>query len=130
MLESGQITVSVAADRLRPAGKKPQTKDRRRSRRAASGRSLQLSTERKLAASTELMLRGMRADEAILAIDHFLDDAVLNGISPVRLIHGKGTGALRQVTHDYLMRDSRIDTFRLGGEGEGGDGVTVAELKL
>ncbi len=132
VLEAGQISFSVAADRLRPVVKKQKAQDPRRGRgRSISGTApLRLTTERKMHASTEIMLRGMRVDEAIPAIDHFLDDAVLNGISPVRLIHGKGTGVLRQVTHDYLMRDPRVDSFRMGIEGEGGDGVTVAELKL
>ncbi|MDD4540684.1 MAG: endonuclease MutS2 [Eubacteriales bacterium] len=132
VLESGQISFSVAADRLRPAGKKEKSADRRRSAdRSLRGKAArELSTERKMYASTEIMLRGKRADEALQAIDHFIDDAVLNGISPIRLIHGKGTGVLRQVTHDYLMRDPRVKSFRLGAEGEGGDGVTVAELKL
>ena len=132
LLEAGQISFSVAADRLRPAVQKQKAPGRKRSAgRSAGGTTPQrLTTERKMHASTEVMLRGMRVDEAIPAIDHFLDDAVLNGISPVRLIHGKGTGVLRQVTHDYLMRDPRVDSFRMGVEGEGGDGVTVAELKL
>lgn len=131
LLETGQISISVDADRLIPAAKKTITKDRKSRKRPASGPASQkLSTERKMSASTEIILLGKRVDEAIQAIDHFLDDAQLNGISPVRIIHGKGTGALRQVTHDYLMRDSRVSSFRLGGEGEGGDGVTVAELKL
>lgn len=131
VLESGQISLSVDADRLMVAAEKPKPKGHKRTRRSSAGKMpQQLSTERKMSASTEIMLLGKRVDEAIPAIDHFLDDAVLNGISPVRIIHGKGTGVLRQVTHDYLMRDPRVGVFRLGGEGEGGDGVTVAELKL
>jgi len=74
-------------------------------------------------------LLGKRVDEALGEIDQFIDDAVLAGLSPVRIVHGKGTGALRKATHEYLSRDKRVLSFRLGGDGEGGDGVTVAELR-
>ena len=79
-------------------------------------------------ASAELMLLGKRVDEALVLLDQFLDDAVLAGLTSVRIVHGKGTGALRQATQDALLRDRRVETFRLGGEGEGGDGVTIVKF--
>jgi len=77
----------------------------------------------------ELNLLGLRADEALNRLDRYLDEAVLLGISRVRIVHGKGTGALRKVVKEALSKDSRIKSFRLGNWDEGQDGVTVAELK-
>lgn len=79
-------------------------------------------------ASPEVDLRGMRADEAVGVLTRALDNAVLAGLPSLRIIHGKGTGALREVVTDVLKGERRVQTFRPGGMGEGGAGVTVAEL--
>ncbi|MBO8129466.1 MAG: endonuclease MutS2 [Peptococcaceae bacterium] len=76
-----------------------------------------------------LDLRGMRVEDALVELDKYLDDALLSNISPVYLVHGKGTGALREAVCRYLKGDSRVKSFRLGKQEEGGMGVTVAELK-
>jgi len=78
--------------------------------------------------SPELDLRGLMVDEALEKVDKFLDDAVLAGLPQVRIIHGKGTGALRKAITEHLKGDPRVVSHRLGGIGEGGDGVTVAKL--
>lgn len=78
---------------------------------------------------TELDLRGSNVDEAMLAIDKYLDEAVLAGLHQVRIIHGLGTGALRRGVQDYLRSHRAIKSMRLGVHGEGGTGVTVVELK-
>ncbi len=78
---------------------------------------------------TELDLRGSNVDEAILAIDKYLDEAVLSGLHQVRIIHGLGTGALRRGVQEYLRNHRAIKSMRLGVHGEGGTGVTVVELK-
>jgi DNA mismatch repair protein MutS2 len=78
--------------------------------------------------SPEVDLRGLTADEAIDRADKYLDDATLAGLQQVRIIHGKGTGALRQAIKDYLRAHRAVRSFRLGGVGEGGDGVTVVTL--
>ncbi|HWI52598.1 MAG TPA: Smr/MutS family protein, partial [Symbiobacteriaceae bacterium] len=78
--------------------------------------------------STEVDLRGLMVEEALDKVDKYLDDAVLGGAPFVRIIHGKGTGALRKAVTDFLKADSRVVSHRLGGVGEGGDGVTVARL--
>jgi DNA mismatch repair protein MutS2 len=80
-------------------------------------------------ASTEVDMRGMRADEAILKLQHGLDAAVQSALPSLRIIHGKGTGALRELVQDLLKNDPRIASHRPGGVGEGGTGVTVAELR-
>lgn len=78
--------------------------------------------------SSELDLRGMYADEALLMVDKYLDDAYLAGLSKVYLIHGKGTGSLRTAIHRELNGHRRVKSLRLGEQGEGGYGVTVVEL--
>ena len=78
---------------------------------------------------TELDLRGQTAEEAIGNLGIFIDKCVLNGITEVRIIHGKGTGVLRSVVTEELRHHPNIDEFRLGKYGEGEDGVTIAKLK-
>ena len=77
----------------------------------------------------EIDLRGMNGDEAWLAVDKYFDEAILFGFRKVRLIHGKGTGALKTALWKFLKGDKRISSFRIGQFGEGDGGVTVVELK-
>ncbi|MBQ4527995.1 MAG: endonuclease MutS2 [Clostridia bacterium] len=79
--------------------------------------------------SPEIDVRGETVDSAVLLIDKFLDDAVLSSLGQVRIIHGKGTGLLRQGIHTYLKRLPYVKSYRLGVFGEGDSGVTVVELK-
>jgi DNA mismatch repair protein MutS2 len=76
-----------------------------------------------------LDLRGRRADEALEAMERYLDSAYLAGLPFVRIIHGKGTGKLRQAVRHALQNHPHVGTFEAGGDKEGGDGVTVAKLK-
>ena len=78
--------------------------------------------------SHEINLLGCLADEAVEKTDKYLDDAFLSGLSQARLIHGKGTGALRTAIHNYLRSHPLVRSFRLGGLGEGDAGVTVVEF--
>ena len=78
----------------------------------------------------ELDLRGMRAEDALEKLDKYLDDAVLSGMPFVRIIHGKGTGRLRQVIREALRGSSSVSSYEEGGEKEGGEGVTIAHLGL
>ncbi len=77
----------------------------------------------------EVDLRGKTGDEAWSIVDKYFDDAAIAGFHTVRLIHGKGTGALKNALWVYLKRDSRVASFRIGQFGEGDGGVTVVELK-
>lgn len=77
----------------------------------------------------ELDIRGCACDDGIYQLDAFIDQAVMSNISTVTIIHGKGTGLLRQAVHKRLKSHPSVKTFRLGLFGEGEDGVTVAELK-
>ncbi|MDD6023043.1 MAG: endonuclease MutS2 [Oscillospiraceae bacterium] len=83
---------------------------------------------RNIAVSNEVDLRGMSADEAINALDLYLDNALRAKLSSVRIIHGKGTGVLRKAVQQHLKRNKRVKSVRLGVYGEGEDGVTIAEL--
>ena len=77
----------------------------------------------------EVDVRGMIGDDAWFVVDKYLDDAVLAGVPSVRIIHGKGTGALRAALWKYFKTDSRIKSYRHGAYGEGDAGVTVIEFK-
>ena len=84
---------------------------------------------RTLGASPEVDLRGMMTDEAIGALDLFLDNAVLGKLNEVRIIHGKGTGAVRKAVREHLKRSRYVKSFRPGRYGEGEDGGPIAELR-
>ncbi len=79
--------------------------------------------------STEINLLGRTVDEALSELDKYLDDAYLSHAPSVRIVHGKGTGALRQAVHQYLRRISYVKSFHLGEYGEGDSDVTIAEFK-
>ena len=76
----------------------------------------------------EIHLRGQALDEALLNLSQYLDDAYVYGYKEVRIVHGKGTGVLRNGVHDFLKRDERIKSFRLGKYGEGEQGVTIVQF--
>jgi len=79
--------------------------------------------------STEINLLGRTVDEAVAELDKYLDDARLAHLKKVRVVHGKGTGALRQGVHNYLRKNKHVASFRLGEFGEGDAGVTIVEIK-
>ena len=79
--------------------------------------------------SMEINLLGQTTDEAITQLDKYLDDAYLAHLPSVRIVHGKGTGALRKAVHNYLRRQKHVDSFRLGEFGEGDSGVTIVKFK-
>jgi len=80
-------------------------------------------------ASTKLDLRGLSGDEAMMKLDRFIDTMRLHRIHAAMILHGKGTGSLRQRTAEFLQQHSAVKSFRLGEWGEGGAGVTVVELE-
>lgn len=79
--------------------------------------------------STEINLIGMTVDEAIAHLDKYLDDAYIAHLPSVRIVHGKGTGALRNAVQNHLKRQKYVKSFRLGEAGEGDAGVTIAEFE-
>lgn len=89
-----------------------------------------LRMEKISAISSELDLRGMLVDEALESVDKYLDDACVAGLKEVRIIHGKGTGALREAVTTHLKRHRQVKSSRIGEYNEGGTGVTVASLNV
>ncbi len=108
------IELDERGQEKKPAAKKPQST---------------VSVDRSNTFKSEVDLRGMTGEEAWLAVDKYLDDAVMYNMKSVHLIHGKGTGALRNALWKFLRGDKRIASFRIGKYGEGDGGVTVVELK-
>ncbi len=88
-----------------------------------------LKMSKSLSVSTEINLLGKTVDEALAALDKYLDDAYLAHLPSVRVVHGKGTGALRSAVHSHLKRLSYVQNYRLGEFGEGDAGVTIVTFK-
>jgi len=84
---------------------------------------------RSLSVKPELDIRGMMTDEAIPVVERYIDSAVLARLNTITVIHGKGTGALRNAVHQSLKKNRQVKSFRLGRFGEGEMGVTIVELK-
>ncbi|MCL6548254.1 MAG: Smr/MutS family protein, partial [Alicyclobacillus sp.] len=122
----GELTVGLGALRmkvplsdvevLQPAASPPQT----------SGRTVQTAAKD---VKMELDVRGETVDDAVARIDKYLDDAVVAGLRRVVVIHGKGTGALRDGIRRHLSKHPQVSAWSPGGAGEGGDGVTVIEIR-
>ena len=126
-LQAGILKLKARQDEVRvledvTARKKQSAQDKRR--HAAVQRPVRLA-----AAKAELDLRGMMSDEAIAAVDLFLDNALMGKLETVTVIHGKGTGALRKAVREHLKRSRYVKEFRPGVYGEGEDGVTVVTLR-
>lgn len=88
-----------------------------------------LKMSKSLSVRPEINLLGKTVDEAVMELDKYLDDALLSHLYTVRVVHGKGTGALRKGIHEYLRRQKHVKSYRLGEFGEGDAGVTIVELK-
>ncbi len=129
VLQSGTMKVNVNVDALRrpdvAAAGLPNRAGRRQTTRGVGN----IVMDRKLNMNAEIKLLGQTVEEALANLDKFIDDAILAGFQSIRIVHGKGTGALRSAIQQELKRDKRVKAFRLGAYGEGDSGVTLAELK-
>ena len=123
-LQAGILKITAKQDEVRVVEGETQTQKETKKVVARAEHKL-----RSLGASPEVDLRGMMTDEAIGALDLFLDNAVMGKLTQVTVIHGKGTGAVRRAVRDHLKRSRYVRSFRPGRYGEGEDGVTVVELK-
>ena len=125
-VRSGAITVRVPLAALRPVGPDAGGSQPGGWRGAPAPRHDTPGRE----ISTELMLIGQTTDEARDRVEQYLDHAFLAGLPSVRLVHGKGTGALRKAVRDLLAAHPLVDSFRDGAPAEGGAGATVAALRV
>lgn len=123
-VQAGIIRTRVAVTSLRLLEKKPKSQTPATPRRDRGDFSRASRSAR-----TELDLRGLTTEEALLEVDKFLDDARLTGLERVTIIHGKGTGALRAAVQAHLKSCPGVASFRLGAYGEGETGVTVVTMK-
>ena len=114
-----KMNVNISALRLAQEKKEKEKK----------GAGLKISTGKSMHVKSELDLRGYLVDEALIELDKYLDDATLSGLDSVRIIHGKGTGALRSAIWEFLRRHHHAKSFRQGAFGEGDLGVTIIEIK-
>jgi DNA mismatch repair protein MutS2 len=136
-VQVGVLRVRARVEELEPAGAASQAVPagapqaaRARVRKAAENISTKpIDVPPPASPGIELDLRGQRAEEALDSLDRYLDASYLAGLPFVRIIHGKGTGKLRQSVREALSHHPNVSSFEAGGDKEGGDGVTVARLK-
>ena len=128
-VQAGMIRTRTAVDNLRLYESNRAEKKGRGVPVRSAPRNNGLTSRMERSVSTDLDLRGLSVEEALLEVDRFLDNAVLCGLERVTVIHGKGTGTLRSAVHQHLKGHRQVKGFRLGVYGEGENGVTVVELK-
>ena len=126
MVQAGLIKTSVPISEVRLGERKKEDKNQKK-RGQTSTRGVTSKAMRDV--KTELDLRGQDSEQAIMELNSFIDNAVLSGVQTIRIIHGKGTGVLRDAVGRRLKQHKNIASYRLGRYGEGENGVTIAELK-
>jgi DNA mismatch repair protein MutS2 len=122
-LQPISMEVEPAAAKDQPAGKKPGADETATERSPAAAVTSPVESP-----GIELDIRGKTTEEALEMLERYLDSAYLSGLPWVRIIHGRGTGKLRQAVRQALSGHPQVKSFELGGDKEGGDGVTVAKL--
>ena len=122
----GECTVQAGALKLKAKLSDMRTAAPDKPKKKPAGNRIQVANR---PVETECDVRGCNLEEALMAVDLFLDGAVLNRLRSVSIIHGKGTGILRAGIHKHLKKHSAVREFRLGRYGEGEDGVTIVTMK-
>ena len=120
MVQLGMMKVNIKPEDLQYLRKSVQKKETKKG---------QMVHKRNSHVGIQLDLRGERYEDAMLMLDKYFDDVLLAGYQTITIIHGHGTGALRQGVHKYLKQNKHVASFRFGGAGEGGTGATVVGLK-
>jgi DNA mismatch repair protein MutS2 len=126
MVQVGLMKTKTKQENLRLIEEKTEDKVKINNKHIST-RGLQSNATRQT--SMELDIRGMASDEGVLEADRFIDSSIMGGLQLVTIIHGKGTGILRDAIHRFLKSHRQVKSFRLGKYGEGEAGVTVVELK-
>ncbi len=124
-VQVGSMKMMISAEHLRPARRKVVQKRQETQISEAQ----QMSSARSVTIMPEINIIGKRAEPALLELDKYMDDALIAGLESIRIIHGKGTGALKQAVWEYLSNQSGVASFQLGTQSEGGAGATVVKLK-
>lgn len=125
---SGEAIIQVGIMKINVHKTNLKLMEREQVKELINTKSGEIGKGKTMSISMELDLRGLTIDDALIKVDKYLDDASMAGLGAVILIHGKGTGALRTGIHRHLKGHPHIKSFRLGGFGEGGTGVTVVSL--
>ncbi len=125
VVQTGILNTRTKLENVRLEESKPLFTDSEKKTKPAASYTVSVSSS----FSPEIDLRGKNGEEAWLMVDKYLDEAVLHNVKSVQLIHGKGTGALRNALWQFMRGDKRIAGYRIGQYGEGDGGVTVVELK-
>ena len=125
-VQVGLIKTKTTQDNLRLVDENPEEKVKINNRHIST-KGIQSNLTRQT--GMELDIRGMASDEGVLEVDRFIDSSIMGGLHLVTIIHGKGTGVLRDAVHRFLKGHRHVKSFRLGVYGEGETGVTVVELK-
>jgi DNA mismatch repair protein MutS2 len=128
----GMIKSTVTADRLERVSKSQLKREQQQANLTGGTRSPAVSDEireRRLHFKQEIDVRGMRGEEALMAVTYYMDDAILLGVGEVRILHGTGTGALRQLIRQYLSTLPGVRSYHDEHVQFGGAGITVVELE-
>ena len=123
-VQMGNFKTKIQCEKLAPYDKKKKKKES--VYRPSSFKSFEL---KKVSLSNTLDLRGYKVEEALDSLEFYLDKASLSNVSPVYIIHGHGTGALKSAVREFLSSSPYVKEFRPGEDGEGGDGVSVVDIK-
>ncbi len=121
LIQIGQISIELDISDLRQPPKEPE-------QTAPESRIRPVQARKRVSVPRELALRGMTVEEALAELDKYLDDASLAGLEEVRIIHGKGTGVLREAVHNFLVEHRAVRDFHLADRTAGGEGATEVEL--
>lgn len=124
LVQAGIIKTRVPLKNLRLTDQKPKEK-----KKAAGGHRTVTKKMDSAPARNEVDVRGMNLEEALMEVDAFIDHALMHNLNMLTIIHGKGTGILRNGIQQHLRRHKAVKSFRLGVYGEGESGVTIVELK-
>jgi DNA mismatch repair protein MutS2 len=124
--DDGEAEVDVSGMRVRTRIRDLEPVSR--SERPAETIQVSAAARSTLTVPSELHLRGLRVDEALEQLDRYLHDVAMAGVPRVRIVHGKGTGAVRRAVWDALPKHSLVRNFELAAPAEGGAGVTVVDV--
>lgn len=125
LVQMGKIKMKVHVSNLSRMKPKKQAQVNQRAKQYGNA----IKADKSMNVSATLDMRGLMVNEGLEKLDKYLDDATLSSLTSVSIIHGKGTGALRKAVQDYLKSSPHVKSYRFGAYNEGGDGVTIVELK-